>query len=127
MIFKNIANFASSGSIARKLARLEIDLKTLEITELRILSSVSSGGNPGAESSITKILYTELEQHINELAVEVIGYRGFALDVPEDLSGIHGDYVSSIVPRYLNNRAASIFGGSEEVQRNIIAKFVLGL
>lgn len=120
-------DFDRNGSIARKVAKVDIDLKSLEITELRILSAVSGGGNPGPESSIMKLTYTRLEQTVNELAVEVIGYQAIAMDPPADGSGERPDYLSSIVPRYLNNRAASIFGGSQEVQRNIVAKMVLGL
>jgi len=124
---RDIAGFDASGEIARKIARLEIDLKALEITELRILSAVSGGGNPGPESSILKINTVQLEQAINELSVDVLGYRGFAMDPVADGVPNRKDFTSSIVPRYLNNRAASIFGGSQEVQRNIIAKMVLGL
>jgi len=119
--------FDSHGEIQRRVARISIDLKALEITELRILSSVSGGGNPGPESSILKLNTTRLEQEINELAVDVIGYQGFAMDSVADGSTYRQDSISSVVPRYLNNRAASIFGGSQEVQRNIIAKMVLGL
>ncbi|GMG88361.1 acyl-CoA dehydrogenase family protein [Biformimicrobium ophioploci] len=121
------AGFDKGGVLARKVARLEIDLKSLEITELRILSSVSDGGNPGPESSIMKLIYTRVEQDVNELAAAVIGYQGIAMDPQEDDSGLRPDYISSVVPRYLNSRAASIFGGSLEVQRNIVAKMVLGL
>ncbi|MCB1696153.1 MAG: acyl-CoA dehydrogenase family protein [Pseudomonadales bacterium] len=124
---EDIAGFDSSGDIARKLARMEIDLKALEITELRILSSVSGGGNPGPESSILKLNSTRLEQAINELSVDVLGYRGFPMNPVRDGSPDRADFTSSVVPRYLNNRAASIFGGSQEVQRSIIAKMVLGL
>ena len=119
--------FNGKGEVSSKLARIEIDLKSLEITELRILSALSGGGNPGAESSIMKLTATRLEQAVNELATEVIGYSALAMAAPEDGSTYQPDYISSIVPRYLNNRAASIFGGSQEIQRNIIAKMVLGL
>ena len=119
--------FDPHGEIQRKMARLEIDLKALEITELRILSAVSGGGNPGPESSILKLNTTRLEQEINELSVDVLGYRGLAMEPVENGSPYRPDFESSVVPRYLNNRAASIFGGSQEVQRNIIAKLVLGL
>ncbi|MEZ7942361.1 MAG: acyl-CoA dehydrogenase family protein [Halioglobus sp.] len=121
------AAFDSEGTMARKLARIEIDLKALEITELRILSSVSDGGNPGPESSIMKLSATRLEQEINELSVDVLGYNSFIMNPIAGGNPVRADYVSSIVPRYLNNRAASIFGGSQEIQRNIIAKMVLGL
>jgi acyl-CoA dehydrogenase len=119
--------FNRSGEIDRKLSRIEIDLKSLEITELRIMSAVSAGGNPGAESSIMKLTTTRLEQAVNELSMEVIGYQGLAMQPIENRSSYRPDFISSVVPRYLNNRAASIFGGSQEVQRNIIAKMVLGL
>jgi acyl-CoA dehydrogenase len=122
-----ITSFDTSGEIKRKIARIEIDLKALEITELRILSSVSGGGNPGPESSILKLNTTRLEQSINEVSVDILGYRGFDMDPVPGGSPYRPDFTQSIVPRYLHNRAASIFGGSQEVQRNIIAKMVLGL
>ncbi|MFL3656293.1 MAG: acyl-CoA dehydrogenase family protein [Halioglobus sp.] len=121
------AAFGQDGSMARNVARLEIDLKALEITELRILSAVSGGGNPGPESSIMKLSATRLEQEINELSVDILGYSGLIMNPIAGGNPVRADYVSSVVPRYLNNRAASIFGGSQEIQRNIIAKMVLGL
>ena len=123
----NNPQFDSHGDIDRQVARVEIDLKALEITELRILSSVSGGGNPGPESSIMKLTATRLEQSINELSVDVLGYTGFVMDPIAGGNPVRANYVNSVVPRYLNNRAASIFGGSQEIQRNIIAKMVLGL
>jgi len=119
--------FDKHGDIARRVARIEIDLKALEITELRILSAVSGGGNPGPESSILKIATVNLEQAINEMSVEVLGYAAFEMNPVAQGNPVRADYVSSVVPRYLNNRAASIFGGSQEIQHNIIAKLVLGL
>ncbi|MFT4615610.1 MAG: acyl-CoA dehydrogenase, partial [Bacteroidia bacterium] len=68
-----------------------------------------------------------LEQAINELCVEVLGYTGIAMNPVAGGYPVREDFTSSVVPRYLNNRAASIFGGSQEVQRNIISKMVLGL
>jgi acyl-CoA dehydrogenase len=119
--------FDKDGDISRRVARIEIDLKALEITELRILSSVSGGGNPGPESSIMKISTVQLEQAVNELCVDVLGYTGFEMNPVPEGNPVRADFTSSVVPRYLNNRAASIFGGSQEIQRNIIAKMVLGL
>jgi len=121
------ADFDRSGDIERAVARVEIDLVALEITELRILSTVSASGNPGPESSILKLSSTRLEQAINELSVDVLGYAGFAMNPVPGGNPVRADYASSVVPRYLNNRAASIFGGSQEIQRNIIARLVLGL
>jgi acyl-CoA dehydrogenase len=117
----------ANGDISRKLSRIEIDLKSLEITELRILSALSAGGNPGAESSIMKLTTVRLEQAVNELMVEVTAYQGFAMNKPSDGTPYRENDIETVVPRYLNNRASSIFGGSQEVQRNIIAKMVLGL
>jgi acyl-CoA dehydrogenase len=119
--------FDAGGDIAKKLARTEIDLKALEITELRILSSVSGGGNPGPESSLMKLNTVRLEQEVNELCVDVLGYTGFEMNPVADGNPVRDSYIDSVVPRYLNNRAASIFGGSQEIQRNIVAKMVLGL
>ena len=59
--------------------------------------------------------------------MDILGYDGFALEPMPDGDPLRPDFRSSVLPRYLNNRAASIFGGSQEVQRNIIAKLVLGL
>jgi acyl-CoA dehydrogenase len=117
----------TTGGISRKLARIEIDLKSLEITELRILSALSAGGNPGAESSIMKLTTVRLEQAVNELMVEVTAYHGFAMNKPDNGTPYRETDIATVIPRYLNNRASSIFGGSQEVQRNIIAKMVLGL
>jgi acyl-CoA dehydrogenase len=124
---ETVEGFDASGEIERRIARIEIDLKALEITELRILSAVSGGGNPGPESSILKLNTVRLEQAINELAVDVMGYDGLAMNSIPGGNPYRENFTASVVPRYLNNRAASIFGGSQEVQRNIIAKMVLGL
>jgi len=120
-------DFDLDGDVERRVARCEIDLKALEITELRILSDVSGGGNPGPESSVLKLATVALEQKVNELMVEVLGYKGFVMNPIPGGYPVREDFESSVVPRYLNNRAASIFGGSQEVQRNIISKMVLGL
>lgn len=122
-----VTNFDANGDIQRKIARLEIDLKALEITELRILSAVSGGGNPGPESSILKLNTTRLEQEINQLSVDILGYSALDMDPVEGGSPYRPNPTTAVMPRYLNNRAASIFGGSQEVQRNIISKMVLGL
>ena len=108
---------------SKVIARIEIDLKALEMMELRILSDLARGKMPGAESSMLKLTTVNIEQRIHQLAVDVIGYH--ALPFKQD--DIGPDYAAAVVPTYLNSRAASIFGGSQEVQKNIIAKAVLGL
>jgi alkylation response protein AidB-like acyl-CoA dehydrogenase len=115
-----------------KLAEVEIELQAIEYAELRTLAALSVGKAPGPESSILKIVGTELAQRIDELSVELAGYHCLPF-VPEQFeSDFQGE---SIGPgnsalralTYFNNRKLSIFGGSNEIQRNIISKTVLGL
>jgi acyl-CoA dehydrogenase len=115
--------FDADKRYSRAIARIEIDIKALEMTELRILSALAEGNMPGAESSILKLITVDIEQRTHQLAVDVIGYNA----LPFKQEGLGPDYAEPVVPTYLNSRAASIFGGSQEVQRNIIAKAVLRL
>jgi len=116
----------------QKVADVEIELLALEYTELRTLAAVSTGKAPGPESSILKIKGTEIQQSLDELNVEMAGYYGLPF-VPEQY---YADFDDTLVgsgqqanssPRYFNNRKATIYGGSTEVQFNIISKAVLGL
>lgn len=107
-----------------KLAKIEVDLMALEFTELRAIASLASGAAPGPESSILKIRGTEIQQALSELSVEVCGHYAHALNVG---SPIGNDYAWSVSAKYLYGRASTIYGGSNEVQKNIIAKSVLGL
>ena len=117
----------------RKLAAIEVELKALEFTELRTLAAVVSGKAPGPESSILKFKGTELQQATDSLYVEAAGYYSlpyvpdqYVLDFPdEDRIGEGAETQTSL--RYFNFRKASIYGGSNEIQKNIIAKHVLGL
>ncbi|PWR21416.1 acyl-CoA dehydrogenase family protein [Zavarzinia aquatilis] len=115
----------------RKLAELEIDLTALEYTELRTLARESQGKGPGPESSILKIKGTEIQQAITELAVEAAGYYAFAYN-RRAMDGANEPVVGPAAtafaaPSYFNMRKTSIYGGSNEIQKNIIAKMVLGL
>ena len=113
---------------ARKVADLEIDLAALEFTELRTLAAESKGRMAGPESSILKIRGTEIQQRITELTLEAIGYFAFPNELalgPNEFIG--PDYALGQAGRYFNTRKTSIYGGSNEIQRNIIAKAVLGL
>jgi hypothetical protein len=120
-------------NFARKLASVEIELKALEYTELRTLAAVAVGKAPGPESSILKIKGTELQQAIDALFVEAAGYyslpyvpQQYDAEVPlSEQIGSGTETQTSL--RYFNNRKASIYGGSNEIQKNIIAKHVLGL
>ncbi|WP_414899614.1 acyl-CoA dehydrogenase family protein [Sphingomonas flavalba] len=115
----------------RKLAELEVDLTALEFTELRTLAGEAAGKGPGPESSLLKIKGTEIQQRITELALEAVGhygapyFRGFGEG--DNAHAIGPDYARRAAPTYFNMRKTSIYGGSNEIQRNIIAKMVLGL
>ena len=115
----------------RKIAELEIDLTALEFTELRSLAGEASGKGPGPESSLLKIKGSEIQQRITELALEAVGhygapyFRGFGEGDNEHPIG--PDYAHRAAPTYFNARKTTIYGGSNEIQRNIIAKMVLGI
>jgi len=115
----------------KKIAELEIDLMALEFTELRTLAAIAGGGHPGAESSILKIRGTEIQQRISELFVEAAGQYILPYEGPEGFESNNNpagpDYASKSVAHYLNFRKTSIYGGSNEIQKNIIAKAILGV
>ena len=113
-----------------KLAEVEIELKALELTQLRVVADEGKHGKgkPNPASSVLKIKGSEIQQATTELLMEVIG--PFA--APYDIHGDDGsnetmDWTAQIAPSYFNNRKVSIYGGSNEIQRNIITKAVLGL
>ena len=104
----------------------------LEYTELRTLSAISTGKAPGPESSILKIVGTQIIQAIDELYVEAAGYYSMPYVPQQFQDDFDGQYIGSDMAansalRYFNNRKASIYGGSNEIQTNIISKAVLGL
>ena len=115
----------------RKVADLEIDLAALEYTELRTLAAMAGGGNPGPESSVLKIKGSEIQQRLTELTLEMAGhygapyYRGFGEGDNEHPIG--PEWAHRAAPSYFNMRKTTIYGGSNEIQRNVIAKMVLGL
>lgn len=114
-------------AFARRLADVEIDLMALEFTELRVMAAAAEGGTPGPESSLLKLQGTTIQQLIQELRMDVAGYYSQALQgdlTPEQLGH---DFADSAQKLYFRGRAASIYGGSDEVQRNVTAKHVLGL
>jgi len=130
---RGAAPLCEDRNFMRKLAAVEVDLKALEFTELRTLDAVQSGKAPGPESSILKIKGTEIQQAIDTLYLEAAGYYAlpwvqdqYALDTPEGAWVGEGAETQSSL-RYFNFRKASIYGGSNEIQKNIISKHVLGL
>jgi alkylation response protein AidB-like acyl-CoA dehydrogenase len=128
-------------AFAAKLADVRIRTEVLEILEYRVLAAVAEGRNPGAASSMLKILSTELSQAITELAMEAAGPRGriyqphatrpggpIADYLPPADGHVSGQPWQAVAAlRYFNDRAGSIYAGSNEIQRNILAKATLGL
>ena len=114
----------------REIARVELDLLALEATELRIVAQMARGIDPGPAASLFKIRGTEIFQRITELTHQAIGNDGLALrEQPSSANRFMPgpDYGHTATEKYLNARKLSIYGGSNEIQHNIIAKAVLGL
>ncbi len=115
----------------RKLAEMEIRIEALNATELRIFSAMGSGEPVGPASSMLKCAGSEAQQAITELALEAVG--GYAAPFVQDTWAVTNeprpgpDYAAPAAPSYFNYRKASIYAGSNEIQRNIMAKLVLGL
>jgi alkylation response protein AidB-like acyl-CoA dehydrogenase len=118
-----------TDDFSKKVAELEVELAALEFTELRTLAQESKGQMAGPESSILKIRGTEIQQRITELTEEAVGYYAFPNEhgLGSNEYPVGPDYAVGVAGRYFNMRKASIYGGSNEIQRNIIAKAVLGL
>jgi alkylation response protein AidB-like acyl-CoA dehydrogenase len=107
-----------------KVAELEIDLMGLEITNLRFLDQLRGGKPPGAGVSMLKIRGTEIQQRLTELAMEAAGAGALRVS---DAEGADASFAAALGPRYCNFRKTSIYAGSNEIQRNIMAKMMLGL
>src|SRR3954454_5660473 len=121
-----------SPDIATRISEVEIDIDALEMTELRVLSALQTGQNPGAVSSILKLRNSEIRQAVTRLGVDVIGHDALAVEPMRPLYKLNHEpampeEMLTVVPEYLNGRAYTIFGGSSEIQREIVAKMVLGL
>ena len=115
-----------------KVARLEIRLKALELTSLRMLANQQSGVPPGSEANLLKIKGSEIQQDISELMMDAAGHYAFAYDQHAWSDGTHRDpigpdYAAPLAGVYFNTRKVSIYGGSNEIQRNLLAKLALGL
>ena len=123
---------ADDPYFAARLARVQIELENMKTTNLRVIAAVDGGGVPGAESSMLKIRGTEIRQEISSLMRRAMGpyAQPFVAEALEE--GFEGAPVgpagaASAAVQYFNNRKLSIFGGSNEIQKNIIAKMMLGL
>ena len=120
-------------AIADRLKRLRLEAQALETTELRILADLAAGRPAGPGASLTKLIGSGLTQKVDQLAMDLMGYDGLQLPAERPLYGnqapepVGSREAQVAAARYLNARAWTIFGGTDEVQKNIIAKQVLGL
>ena len=130
--FRNGLPLIKDPLFAARLARLEISLLNMETTNLRVLSESEKGGDPGAESSMLKILGSEICQELDHLQRRAAGRFG-RISRPEALEeGFNGEdigpfFAHTASSTYFNNRKVSIYGGSNEIQKNIITKMIIGL
>ena len=109
-----------------KLTRVEVELIALEITNLRFLDQLRGGRQPGAEISMLKIRGIEIQQALTELMMQAAGPLAQPF-VAVDHAAEFDEITAGLAPRYFNYRKTSIYAGSNEIQRNIIAKMSLGL
>ena len=109
-----------------RLSRLEIELMALTITNLRFLAELRGGRAPGAEVSLLKIKGTEIQQSLTELMMQVAGPLAQPFAPIGDTDRFDFAW-AALAPRYCNYRKTTIYAGSNEIQRNIIAKHALGI
>jgi alkylation response protein AidB-like acyl-CoA dehydrogenase len=117
---------------AAKVAQVEIDLMAMDTTNLRTIAAAAAGQAPGAESSMLKVKGTVIRQQINALARQAVGpyaapFISEALDEGSNVEPVGPAYAMPVTQTYFNNRKLSIYGGSNEVQRQIISKTILEL
>ncbi|BCG04172.1 hypothetical protein PPGU19_087400 (plasmid) [Paraburkholderia sp. PGU19] len=129
---RNGRPLADDPHFAARIARVEIDLENMKTTNLRVIAAVAGGGVPGAESSMLKIRGTEIRQEISSLLRRAMGPYASPFIEEALLDGYDGvpvgpEEAASAASQYLNNRKLSIFGGANEIQKNIISKMILGL
>lgn len=126
------ADLLGDPAIRRRFAELDSQVRTIHAVEDMVLAAIGEGRDPGPASSMLKVQGTECQQGIQELAVEVAGIYAAPYQYEARQAGSNEGFVGpesalTATARYFNGRAASIYGGSNEIQRNIMAKLVLGL
>ena len=131
-VMKNGKPLDQDPLFAARLAKVEIDLENMKTTNLRVIAAVAGGGVPGAESSMLKIKGTEIRQELFSLARRALGehalpYITEALDEGSAAEPIGPHEPAFAASHYFNYRKLSIYGGSNEIQKNIISKMILGL
>jgi alkylation response protein AidB-like acyl-CoA dehydrogenase len=109
---------------AMRIAEIEIDLKSLEFINVQMLAQTDAGKAPGAESSMLKIRGTQIQQRLSELRLDMTGYQAY--DWKEELTDGEQSVLQAAI-EYNFSRASTIYGGSTEVQYNVMAKALLGL
>jgi alkylation response protein AidB-like acyl-CoA dehydrogenase len=109
---------------ASRLADIENSVLALELTQMRVTAS-SAGGKANPASSVLKLQGSQLHQAATELLVEAAGGDALPFDAGDDIAS--PGWAQRSVPLYLNYRKVTIYGGTSEVQRNIIASTILGL
>ena len=119
-------------AFAERIANVELDLMAMELTNLRVLAQAQAGGAPGAESSMLKIKGSVIRQEISDLLRRAVGPYALPFMPELELPGANEEPVgpegaNSYAGQYFNRRKYSIYGGSNEIQRNIISKMILGL
>ncbi len=131
MIQLNAYTHAPDSEIRDKIASLEIECAAIEASEQRVLVQLNAGETPGSVSSVLNAVSSETLQRADELGVEIAAY--YALPYQPGALAVGGDapigeeVLLPVVPGFLNNRMRTIAGGSAEIQRNIVAKSILGL
>ncbi len=131
-VHKNGKPLDQDPLFAARMAQVEIDLENMKTTNLRVIAAVAGGGVPGAESSMLKIRGTEIRQEILSLIRRAMGPYALPFIEEAQYAG-HADEpvgpkeAATAAANYFNYRKLSIFGGSNEIQKNIISKMILGL
>jgi alkylation response protein AidB-like acyl-CoA dehydrogenase len=131
-VMKNGQPLDRDPLFAARMAQVEIDLENMKTTNLRVIAAVAGGGVPGAESSMLKIRGTEIRQEILSLIRRAMGPYALPFIEEAQFEGFADEPVgpkeaATAAANYFNYRKLSIFGGSNEIQKNIISKMILGL
>ncbi len=126
------ASYWENADFQKRFNDIKVQILAMEYTELRILSALSAGQNVGPESSMLKTRGTELQQGVTELAIEISGNYVSPLDqstpaIGDNYQAVGPQAANGVAQEYFNTRKVSIYAGSNEIQRNIMSKLVLGL